>query len=67
MLILLVLTVGKHDCEVNIQCVARELVKRLVNQLEDLHVSNVKVFFTELNNAPFEPFDGCLEVLNGVS
>ena len=52
----------QHDSKVDIERVAREFVKCLVDKLEYQHVSDVEIFIFERLYAPLKLFHGCFEI-----
>ena len=52
----IMLTAIQHDCKVNVKGITWELIKSIINKLEDQHVSYVKIVFLECFNVPFELF-----------
>ena len=50
----LMLTSVEHHCQINIERISRKLVKRIINKLENLHISNIETFLPKLDDAPLE-------------
>ena len=62
----LMLTTVEHNCQINIEWIPWKLVKRFINQLEYLHISNVETFLPELKDALLELCNRRLEFSNGI-
>ena len=60
------LTSVEHHCQINIERISRKLVKRIINKLENLHISNIETFLPKLDDAPLEFCNRWFEFHNGI-